>query len=89
LPPNGIDWICVSPKIGSELILKKGQELKLVYPQNNGDPKQFENLNFEYFSLQPMDGPNRAKNTDKTLFYCRTHPHWRLSLQTHKFLGIP
>lgn len=89
LPPDGIDWICVSPKIGSELILEKGQELKLVYPQNNGDPKQFENLDFEYFSLQPMDGPNRAKNTDKTLFYCRTHPHWRLSLQTHKFLGIP
>jgi 7-carboxy-7-deazaguanine synthase (Cx14CxxC type) len=89
LPPDGIDWICVSPKIGSELIVEKGQELKLVYPQNNGDPKQFENLDFEYFSLQPMDGPNRAKNTDKTLFYCRTHPHWRLSLQTHKFLGIP
>ncbi len=89
LPPTGIDWICVSPKIGSELILKKGHELKLVYPQQGGDPKQFEKLDFDYFSLQPMDGPNREKNTDKTLSYCRAHPHWRVSLQTHKFLGIP
>ena len=65
LPPEGIDWICVSPKIGSELILKQGNELKLVYPQHNGNPEQFENLDFDHFSLQPMDGPNHEKNTDK------------------------
>ncbi len=88
-PPKGIDWICVSPKIGSELILTKGNELKLVYPQHNGDPKQFEHLQFDHFSLQPMDGPHRDQNTEKTLSYCRQHPHWRVSLQTHKFLGIP
>jgi len=89
LPPTGIDWICVSPKIGSELILKKGHELKLVYPQPGGNPKQFEDLEFNHFSLQPLDGPNRVKNTDETISYCREHPHWRVSLQTHKFLGIP
>ena len=89
IQPSGIDWICVSPKIGSNLILRKGNELKLVYPQLEGAPEQFENLDFEHFSLQPMDGPNHGKNTDKTLSYCRQHPHWRLSLQTHKFLGIP
>lgn len=88
-PPKGIDWICVSPKIGSELILTKGDELKLVYPQLGGDPKQFEHLQFDHFSLQPMDGPDRNQNTEKTLSYCRQHPHWRVSLQTHKFLGIP
>jgi len=89
LPPDGIDWICVSPKMGSKLILKEGHELKLVYPQSNGDPEQFENLDFNHFSLQPMDGPNHKKNTEKTLSYCRQHPYWRVSLQTHKFLGIP
>lgn len=89
IPPDGIDWICVSPKMGSELILTKGYELKLVFPQPNGDPAQFENCDFDHFSLQPMDGPNREKNTEKTLSYCRQHPHWRVSLQTHKFLGIP
>ena len=89
VPPNGIDWICVSPKIGSELVLRKGQELKLVYPQPGGDPKHFEELDFNYFSLQPMDGIDREKNTKQTLTYCASHPHWRVSLQTHKFLGIP
>ena len=89
LPPNGVDWVCVSPKIGSELVLTKGQELKLVYPQPGGDPKQFEDLDFDYFSLQPMDGVDREKNTNQTLSYCTSHPHWRVSLQTHKFLGIP
>jgi len=89
LPPNGIDWVCVSPKIGSELVLTKGQELKLVYPQPGGDPKQFEDLDFDYFSLQPMDGVDREKNTNQTLSYCSAHPYWRVSLQTHKFLGIP
>ncbi len=89
MPPHGIDWICVSPKMGSDLIVTSGDELKLVYPQPDGDPSQFENLDFDHFSLQPMDGPNREKNTKKTLSYCRQHPHWRVSLQTHKFLGIP
>ena len=80
---------CASPKIGSELVLTKGQELKLVYPQPGGDPKQFEDLEFDYFSLQPMDGVDREKNTNQTLSYCSAHPYWRVSLQTHKFLGIP
>ena len=87
--PKGIDWICVSPKIGAKLILKKGHELKLVYPQLNGDPEQFENLDFNHFSLQPMDDKNKEGNIQKTINFCRTHPLWRLSLQTHKFLGIP
>ena len=88
-PPDGIDWICVSPKIGSKLILTSGDVLKLVYPQRNGDPAQFRNLQFDHFSLQPMDGPNLDENTEKTLSYCRQHPYWNVSLQTHKFLGIP
>ena len=88
-PPNGIDWICVSPKMGSKLILTSGDELKLVYPQPNGDPAQFRDLQFDHFSLQPMDGPNLDQNTEKTLSYCRQHPYWNVSLQTHKFLGIP
>ncbi len=89
LPPKGIDWICVSPKMGSTLLLKNGDELKLVFPQPDGDPMQFEHLEFEHFSLQPMDGPHQVKNTEKTVTYCHKHPHWRVSLQTHKFLGIP
>ena len=89
IPPKNIDWICVSPKIGSKLILKKGNELKLVYPQSNGQPKQFEDLEFDHFSLQPMDGSNIEENTRETIAFCHEHPHWRLSLQTHKFLGIP
>ena len=89
IPPKNIDWICVSPKIGSKLILKKGNELKLVYPQSNGQPKQFEDLDFDHFSLQPMDGSNIEENTRETIAFCHEHPHWRLSLQTHKFLGIP
>ena len=88
-PPNGIDWICVSPKVGSELVVTSGNELKLVYPQPLGDPAQFEHYDFDYFSLQPLDGPYREINTQKTLSYCYKHPHWRVSLQTHKFLGIP
>ena len=88
-PPNEIDWICVSPKIGSKLILKKGNELKLVYPQLNGEPKQFEDLDFDYFSLQPMAGVNKDINIEETINFCLQHPYWRLSLQTHKFLGIP
>ena len=88
LPPPGIDWICVSPKVGAELILKTGNELKLVFPQKGADPKRFEELAFAHFFLQPMDGPARAANTDAAIAYCLAHPKWRLSLQTHKFTGI-
>lgn len=87
--PAGIDWLCVSPKIGSDLILKTGHELKLVYPQTGGDPAQFENLNFRSFRIQPMDGPDIAANTEAAVQYCLQHPNWQLSLQTHKHLGIP
>ena len=87
--PKNIDWVCVSPKAGSDLIITKGNELKLVYPQHGIDPSQYENLNFDYFSLQPMDNENLNENIQKTIKYCHEHPLWRLSLQTHKFLGIP
>jgi 7-carboxy-7-deazaguanine synthase (Cx14CxxC type) len=89
LPPAGVDWICVSPKIGAELVLRSGNELKLVYPQVGGEPEQFEQLAFEYFYLQPMDGPEQERNTQMAMRYCLEHPQWRLSLQTHKFLNIP
>lgn len=88
-PPDGIDWLCVSPKIGSELVVTSGHELKLVYPQTGGDPEQFERLNFGSFRLQPMDGPDVTSNTAAAVEYCLKHPQWRLSLQTHKYLGIP
>jgi len=87
--PDGIDWICVSPKAGAELVLTAGDELKLVYPQPGADPEMFEHLDFGHFLLQPMDGPDRAANTDDAVRYCLTHPQWQLSLQTHKYLGIP
>ena len=87
--PAGVDWVCVSPKAGTELKQRSGDELKLVYPQTGTDPGEFEALAFRYFFLQPMDGPDRAANTELALRYCLDHPHWRLSLQTHKFLGIP
>jgi 7-carboxy-7-deazaguanine synthase (Cx14CxxC type) len=86
--PNGIDWVCVSPKAGSELVLRRGNELKLVYPQTGAAPEEFESLEFEYFFLQPRDGPDRALNTELTMRYCLERPSWRLSLQTHKILGI-
>jgi 7-carboxy-7-deazaguanine synthase (Cx14CxxC type) len=89
LPPAGIDWICVSPKVGAPLVLTSGNELKLVYPQADGEPERFADLDFEQFFLQPMDGPNRARNTELALAYCLSHPQWRLSIQTHKLLGIP
>ncbi|WP_316204836.1 7-carboxy-7-deazaguanine synthase [Bradyrhizobium sp. SZCCHNS3004] len=88
LPPEGIDWICVSPKAGAELKLRHGHELKLVYPQAGARPEDFETLAFERFSLQPMDGPEAAENTACATEYCLTHPQWRLSLQTHKMIGI-
>jgi 7-carboxy-7-deazaguanine synthase len=87
-PPEGLDWICVSPKGGSELVLKRGHELKLVYPQARATPETFEGLAFERFSLQPMDGPEVAQNTARAIDYCLHHPQWRLSVQTHKSLGI-
>lgn len=87
-PPAGIDWICVSPKAGAELALRRGHELKLIYPQDGADPSDFEGLPFDRFSLQPMDGPDAATNTARATEYCLTHPQWRLSLQTHKMIGI-
>lgn len=87
--PPGLDWICVSPKIGAPLVLTSGDELKLVYPQEGGDPAQFEHLDFGAFRLQPMDGPARAENTRAAVEYCLKNPQWSLSMQTHKYLGIP
>ena len=88
LPPPGVDWICVSPKAGSDLVLRRGNELKLVYPQVGAEPERFADLAFEHFFLQPLDGPNAADATRKALEYCLERPRWRLSLQTHKVLGI-
>ena len=88
IPPDGMDWICVSPKAGADLVLKRGHELKLVYPQDGAQPESFAGLDFERFSLQPMDGPDVAQNTEAAIAYCLRHPQWRLSLQTHKTLGI-
>ena len=87
--PPGLDWVCMSPKAGSELVLHSGHELKLVYPQPGAEPEQFEHLDFKHLYLQPMDGPEREENTRRAVQYCLEHPQWRLSLQTHKFLGIP
>ena len=87
-PVEGIDWVCVSPKAGAELVARAGDELKLVYPQEDAPPEAFEHLAFTYFSLQPMDGPELARNTEQAVAYCLKHPKWRLSLQTHKLLGI-
>lgn len=88
-PPDGIDWLCVSPKIGSEMIVDSGQELKFVVPQGQVDPQVFEALSFDSFRVQPMDGPDLRANTEFAVKFCLSHPRWRLSLQTHKFLGIP
>jgi 7-carboxy-7-deazaguanine synthase (Cx14CxxC type) len=87
--PAGLDWLCVSPKAGTKLGQRSGDELKLVYPQVGADPMDFEALPFRHFFLQPLDGPSRAANTELALRYCLRHPQWRLSLQTHKILGIP
>ncbi|MFB3135934.1 MAG: 7-carboxy-7-deazaguanine synthase [Rhodospirillales bacterium] len=87
--PRGVDWICVSPKAGAELVLAEGDELKLVYPQEGAEPERFAGLAFRHFFLQPMDGPERDGNTALAVQYCLEHPQWRLSLQTHKYLGIP
>lgn len=87
--PSGIDWICVSPKAGTHLVQTSGQELKLVYPQPEARPQAFEHLDFQHFFLQPMDGPDRIQNTELAVAYCLEHPRWRISLQTHKLMGIP
>jgi 7-carboxy-7-deazaguanine synthase len=88
-PPDGLDWICVSPKAGASLTLIHGDELKLVFPQDGIDPAGFEGLAFAHFFLQPMDGKERERNTAAAVRFCLAHPRWRLSLQTHKLLGIP
>ena len=87
-PPPGLDWVCVSPKVGAPLVLTAGDELKLVYPQEGGDPARFAGLPFRHFFLQPMDGPDVAVNTGRAVAYCLAHPQWRLSVQTHKVVGI-
>ncbi|MBI2407880.1 MAG: 7-carboxy-7-deazaguanine synthase [Gemmatimonadetes bacterium] len=86
--PRGLDWICVSPKAGAPLELRAGDELKLVYPQAGAEPEQFSHLGFQHLLLQPMDGPHREANTAAAVAYCLAHPRWRLSLQTHKLLGL-
>lgn len=87
--PSGIDWLTVSPKAGSRLVIEKGSEMKLVYPQAGIDPGDLEGLAFDHFWLQPMDGPARDANTAAAIEYCLSHPRWRLSVQTHKLIGIP
>lgn len=87
--PQGLDWICVSPKAGAPLAQTFGDELKLVFPQAGAEPERFETLDFTHFLLQPMDGPARAQNTRAAVDYCLANPRWRLSLQTHKILQIP
>jgi len=87
--PAGVDWICVSPKAQAPVVQQSGQELKLVFPQKDVDPARFETWDFARFLLQPMDGPDRIANTEAAIAYCLEHPRWRLSMQTHKYLGIP
>lgn len=87
--PEDVDWICVSPKAGTELVQKSGAELKLVFPQEGLPPEDLAGLDFRHFFLQPMDGPDRARHTQDAVAYCLAHPRWRLSLQTHKMIGIP
>jgi 7-carboxy-7-deazaguanine synthase len=87
--PKEIDWVTVSPKAQAPLLVESGNELKLVYPQVGAEPERFGHLDFEYFWLQPMDGPDRQRNTAHAIEYCLLHPRWRLSLQTHKYTGMP
>jgi 7-carboxy-7-deazaguanine synthase (Cx14CxxC type) len=87
--PRGIDWVCMSPKAEADVVVTSGDELKLVYPQAGGEPERYADLDFDHFFLQPMDGPDRDANTVAAIDYCIAHPQWRLSVQTHKYLGIP
>jgi 7-carboxy-7-deazaguanine synthase (Cx14CxxC type) len=89
LAPPGLDWVCVSPKAEAPLAVTAGDELKLVYPQAGGDPERYRGLGFRHFFLQPMDGPDLERNTRLATAYCLAHPEWRLSLQTHKMIGLP
>lgn len=86
--PAGLDWICVSPKADAEVVLTRGHELKLVYPQTQADPARFAGMDFQHFFLQPMDGPDRVTNTERAIAYCQQHPQWRLGIQSHKMIGI-
>jgi 7-carboxy-7-deazaguanine synthase len=87
-PPPALDWVCVSPKADAPLVVQRGDEVKLVYPQERGEPARYSHLEFRHFFLQPMDGPRAATNTRLAVEYCLANPQWRLSLQTHKMLGI-
>jgi 7-carboxy-7-deazaguanine synthase (Cx14CxxC type) len=87
--PDGIDWVCMSPKAEAQVIVTQGDELKLVFRQEGGEPERYAHLDFAHFFLQPMDGPDRDAHTRAAIDYCLAHPQWRLSLQTHKYLGIP
>lgn len=87
--PQGIDWVCVSPKAGAKLVITSGDELKLVFPQPGADPLKFEDMNFKHFYLQPMDGPQLTNNTQQTIEYCKANPIWNMSIQAHKILNIP
>jgi 7-carboxy-7-deazaguanine synthase len=87
--PDGVDWVCMSPKAMAPTVVERGDELKLVYPQVGAEPERYASLTFDQFFLQPMDGPDVARNTRLAVDYCLAHPQWRLSLQTHKLLGIP
>jgi 7-carboxy-7-deazaguanine synthase (Cx14CxxC type) len=87
LPPGNVDWICVSPKAGANLVVDFGDELKLVYPQQNCDPSMFEEMHFDHFYLQPMDGPRLRQNMQEALSYCLRNPKWKVSIQTHKVIG--
>jgi 7-carboxy-7-deazaguanine synthase len=88
MPPPGLDWLCVSPKAGARMVIEQGDELKIVVPQAGLDPLDFAHLAFRRFSVQPMDGPDRASNTELAMAFCRAHPQWQLSLQTHKLVGF-
>ena len=87
--PDGVDWVCVSPKAGADFLQRSGDELKIVYPQNGLDPADFLDLDFTHFFLQPMDGPDVTRNTELAARYCDAHPPWKLSLQTHKIFNLP
>ncbi len=88
-PPAGLDWVCMSPKAGTELAIRAGDELKLIFPQQGAEPERYVDLEFTHRFIQPMDGPDRTANTEAAIAYCLEHPQWRLSLQTHKLIGIP
>jgi 7-carboxy-7-deazaguanine synthase len=87
--PAGVDWVCVSPKAGADWVVRRGDELKLVHPQPGAEPWRFEDWDFDHFFLQPMDGPDREANTRAAIEHCLASGRWKLSVQTHKYLGIP